>query len=164
MNVATLGGNETNLEARLTYHAGLSLQVNLEESIYLTGELLYSLQGARNKEISEIINSYHYLNFPLMIRYYIYDNVGVSVGAQNGYLIAAKIKDGLGTRDVRNELRHYDIGVIAGLSYKLPAKISFGLYYYLGLINTREAASNAEIKFPNRVLSFYVAVPLFLSN
>ena len=160
INVSSLGKKDNGLESRIGYLFGAVLITPITDEFDLQSELVYSLQGARDIDISEKKNNYNYLNLPVMINALFLDKFKLQIGGQAGFLLSGKIKDPIGDRDITDQLKRVDIGVILGLGIDLNDRITGNVRYQLGLNNTVKASPGSTNKFQNKVLQVSMEIKL----
>lgn len=134
LNIASIYGEDVdNSESRTSFHIGALSEIPLSEKFSFQPEILYSSQGIKeNDENAEL--KLNYLNIPLMMKYYVVENLSLEAGPQFGILLSADAKvEGEGEEDVKELFRDFDYGVNFGLGYKLEGGLNFGLRYNLGL-------------------------------
>src|SRR5690606_16849173 len=106
LNLSNLSAGNNTQEIKPSFHAGGFIEIPLSyyKKFGVQIELLYSNQGYKGKEYEvrdEITSkvtetnklenvSLHYLNLPIMFKYYFKDNFSVELGPQIGFLMDAK--------------------------------------------------------------------------
>ena len=146
LNFAGIAGdNVDGISGRTSIHIGGTLEVEIVDSFSIQAELLYSGQGYkfRNREVKQ-----DYINLPLLIRYYVEDDLFVEVGPQVGFLISPRLNIG-------NTLSVPDAGLNLGVGYKLDSGLNFGIRYSRGITNI-----NGLANFKNSVLQLSVGFNL----
>jgi hypothetical protein len=64
------------------------------------------------------------------------------------------------TRNVKDEYKHIDAGLLGGVGYKLKKEtksISVGINYYYGLV---DVSTNPDLEIKNSAIYFYVKIPI----
>jgi len=137
-NFATLTGSGSDgAKTKVDFNGGAFAQIPLVNSFFLQPELVYSRQGA--KATSDGINfsvNQSYLNIPVLVKYHHSSGFFGETGPQMGFLLAASVKAGGTTQDVKSSYKSTDFGWAFGLGYRLssiPAGID--ARYNLGLTN-----------------------------
>jgi len=150
LNIATLGKSNLGFLPRIAYHVGGTAEFITTPFISIQTELMYSLQGAAVDRSQNINLSYHYLNVPLLVKAYFYEDASFELGFQYGRLLKAVNASYLGsTEDAVNK---NDFAAVFGLAYKLDERLTFGLRYNLGISNTADRDIIYELRHTNRVL------------
>ncbi|MCU4176502.1 porin family protein [Carboxylicivirga sp. N1Y90] len=118
------------------------VRVPMAERLVFQPEVIYSPQGSKETAVEEGINidvttTFDYLNFPLMLKYYLDKGLNFQFGPQVGYLISSKVKmEFLGRKvdvDVKDQFKNLDFGINFGVGYDLDMGLGFDLRYNLGL-------------------------------
>lgn len=125
-------------KARLSYHVGFFGNANISSKLYLQVELLYANKGFRNDDPNgnKAHLHFHYLTLPVLLNYRILENLHIEVGGELGYRIAARSKLEKTTLDVGGIYdRKVDLGVIAGIKYKINEQVKVGIRGIYGLSN-----------------------------
>lgn len=129
------------------YHAGLTADFHLSESLAFHPEVLYVLKGsAFDRPAAGLTRNLHYLEVPLLLRYYTDEVLDANswfleVGPQVSYLLQARNENGT---DVRSELNRFDAGVNLGAGHRFKSGISLGVRYGVGVLNVYKKLSAAE--------------------
>ena len=160
INVSSLGKNDNGLESRIGYLFGAVFLTQINEDLELQSELVYSLQGAKDINISESKRNYTYLNLPVMVNALFLDKFMIQIGGQTGLLLSGKIKDPIDNSNITNLLKRVDFAVIVGLGIDLNDRITSTLRYQFGLNNTVKASPNSTTKFQNKVLQISMGIKL----
>ena len=101
----------------------------LSEKVHLQPELLYSIEGAKDADIS-------FLNLPVMLKYYLIQGLNIQLGPQIGFLLDAE-----GGTD---GLKSTNIAVNFGAAYELPGGFFVDARYNLGVSNIIEEEPGLE--------------------
>ena len=126
LNYASVTGVESSqLQPTGGLNFGGMAEIFISEKFSLQPELMYSGQGFSDNGIISL----HYLNVPVMGKYYVTKRLSLEAGPQIGFLLSA--------REAKEKLRKHDnkldFGVNFGIGYKLDNGLNFGLRYNLGL-------------------------------
>lgn len=175
-NYSTLSGNEGGeTDYLLGLHAGILAEIMINPQFALQPELLYSMEGAESSfSFTEEDMSFSseqkiklgYLQFPVMLKYFVTDGFSLQAGPQLGYLLSAKNEykfssnfseewdmDESGTENIREELKKVSFGVNFGFGYEFENNLFLQARYHLGVAdidNTQEEPDpEFEIDFPN---------------
>ena len=130
------------------FHVGAVANYRINPKFALEADLLYSMQGYKDKmtvEAEQIINNEnftvtsHYLTLPIAAKFYPVDNFYVECGPQVGYLLSKKGKldnwdnDNPFTSDVNKK---FDFGILGGLGYEFDNGFLVEARYVHGLTGT----------------------------
>lgn len=144
MNIASVNGsNANNLDSRTGFVLGATAEIRFTEKFSIQPELLYSAQGAQQRD--SYTYDLNYVSLPILAKYYIAKGFTVEAGPQFSFLI----KDQLVPKDTYNENKqntdaeNFDFGINLGLGYQFNSGIFFQTRYNLGLIAISE---NPDIK------------------
>ena len=66
-----------------SFYVGALADIGFSEKFHVQPEVLYSMEGAKDADIS-------YLNIPVMLKYYILEGLNVQAGPQIGFLLDAE--------------------------------------------------------------------------
>lgn len=130
------------------------VEIPITDTFSFQPELLYSAQGAKEKDSYEGMNytvtiKADYLNLPLMAKYYVAEGFSIEAGPQVGFLMSAKAKGEAGgssaEEDIKDQFKGIDFGVNFGLGYKLENGLNFGARYNLGLADIPDS-DNVSLK------------------
>lgn len=155
-NISTLGEFNVAYGPQLRFHAGLYYQQRLDAQYALAAELHFSMQGARSKVISDRYLIYNYANLPIVMKFYFANDIYAEVGPQFGYLINAKAHDNGFTDTITDEVKKFDLTVLAGAGKEMGFG-NLGARFGLGLTNTSGATVGSNTVFRNLLLQIYVA-------
>jgi hypothetical protein len=152
INIANSCNSNTN--SRISFHLGATVEFSISDKLSLQPELVYSAQGAKNSDIT--INT-DFINVPVMVKYYVIDNLSIEVGPQIGFLIKSEAKSENSTliRNSKNLFKSVDYGFNIGAGYKLVSGLNFALRYNMGFSNIYDL-ENSDAEWKNRV--FQVSV------
>ncbi|MCF6349044.1 MAG: PorT family protein [Flavobacteriaceae bacterium] len=161
VNFASIIGDGTeNIDMRTSYHVGAVVEIGISERFSFQPELLYSVQGAKEK-VSEVELTYKfdYINLPLIAKYYLAEGFSLEAGPYVGLLMSAKVEaEGPGgsfDEDVKDSFNDIDFGANTGVAYKLENGLSFGARYNFGLFNIVDVVGDNS-KIYNRVIQVSV--------
>lgn len=158
-NIATLGDFNSGNAPILRLHGGFYYQQRLEQQYAITAELLYSMQGARAANISKRYLAYHYLNLPILIKFYNINNAYFEIGPQFGHLLFAKLHEDGVTSSITDTVKSFDFtGLIGG--GKQTDFGNYGARAGFGFSNTSGGSVGNAIVFRNLTLQIYVAFTL----
>ncbi len=152
------------------FHVGAFAEIKFNDKFAIQPELLYSVQGAKIEESASLSGmSYdletkwnlHYINVPIMAKYYVIPSVAIEAGPYVGFNIKSEMKSE-GTYTVagvtENENDSYDFkkgtnavdfGLGAGASFNMDNGFFVGARYNLGLAKISKDAkwTEGEVEF-----------------
>lgn len=135
-NFANLNGVD-NGKSLTNWHAGAVLELNITPSFSVQGEAIYSSQGAKVNEASDI--KLDYVNVPVLAKFYILpEKVSLVAGPQFSFL----------TKDTKDfKAKSTDLGLAGGIEAKIIAGLFVQARYVAGLTNINDnEAYTADIK------------------
>ena len=137
-NFATLvGSGAGGADTKVGFHGGAFAHIPLVNSFFLQPELVFSGQGAKATSDGVVFTvNQTYLNIPVLVKYHHSSGFFGETGPQLGFLLAANVKAGGTSQDVRSSYKSTDFSWAFGLGYMLssfPAGIN--ARYNLGLSN-----------------------------
>lgn len=100
------------------------VDIGLSESIHFQPELQYSIEGAKDADVS-------FVNLPLMLKYYLVDGFNIQAGPQVGFLVDAE-----GGTD---GLKSTNFALNLGAAYELPGGFFVDARYNIGVSNIAES-------------------------
>jgi len=154
LNVYTIGGDNSSGYAPIpSYHFGLLGHIHMDRPIALQPEIVYSAQGAKDKNGGDLRLQLNYVNIPLLFQY-MYDNgFRMQAGPQFGILASAKS----GSTDVKSDYKSYDVGFSVGVSYVKPSTgFGYDLRYNHGFTNINENDASKSFNRGIQVGFFYL--------
>ena len=156
LNISTLGKSDLGYVSRIAYHLGGTAEFITTPFFSIQTELMYSLQGAAIDRSRQVYLNYHYLNIPLIVKAYFYEDASFEIGIQYGLLLKAVDKNEFYTEDRTDEVNNSDFAAVFGLAYKLNEKFTFGFRYNLGITNTAKQDIIYEKRLTNKVLQISI--------
>lgn len=126
------GDNSSNYDPRTSIVIGAIAELTWIEGIAFQPELIFSTQGFTSDEFDLKIK---YVNIPLMGKYYVTKNFSIEAGPQVGFRMLAIADTPLGEYDAEKNIKKIDLGVNAGIGYKLESGVTFGARYNHGFSN-----------------------------
>ena len=117
----------------------------LKKDFGIKFRILLSQKGSRSGENDFFYEATRltYLEFPLMFEYTIEENYLIEAGLQGYYLIRAKVDDGFGFGDVKDQYEPRVYGFNLGLGYKLEKWI-FRISYHRSLTDLTKIPGQLE--------------------
>lgn len=149
-NFATLSGSGSDgAKTKVGFHGGAFAHIPIANSFFLQPELVYSAQGATATEDGTNVSvNQNYLNIPVLVKYHHESGFFGETGPQMGFLLAANVKAGGMSQDVKSSYKSTDFSWAFGVGYQLsslPAGIDFR--YNLGLTNIpAESSTDHTVK------------------
>ena len=133
-------------------------EYGITETFGITGGVLYSMEGCKNKDNSDFKTNLDYINIPILANAYLFKGFAVKVGLQPGFLVRAKEKYSNGgiavDGDIKDECNKVQLSIPIGLSYEY-ANFVFDARYNWGLTNTFKQ-DKRDKKSHNSVFMFTV--------
>lgn len=152
------------------FHVGAFAEIKFNDKFAIQPELLYSVQGAKIEESASLPGmSYdletkwnlHYINVPIMAKYYVIPSVAIEVGPYVGFNIKSEMKSEgtytiAGVTESENETQDFkkgtnsvDFGLGAGASFNMDNGFFVGARYNLGLAKISKDAkwTEGEVEF-----------------
>ena len=150
LNMAKLSGDVEQADLKAGLHAGVFLNLKLNDNFAISPEALFSQQGAKSDIGSLNLN---YVNVPILAKIGFAKVLNLHLGPQFGFLMSAKIKD----FDVKEDYKSLDLSAVAGLGLDLPMGITGGARYNLGL----GSIDDGDNKTTNQYFQVYIGYKLF---
>ena len=182
INISNFGGDVVDNKMKLGLHLGAFVNFNVIDQLYIQPELLYSLQGARFENSSfnlDYNENLHYVNIPVVARYFLTENISVHCGPYVGILIAGNAKGTYFGTEIDEDIKDHrsiktlDFGAVIGVAYQLVNRVNIGARLQLGLANIAdtpdfgpivgdpsEPVYEYDMSLNNRVIQVYVGLPL----
>jgi len=123
LKVDTDAGGGSPDGATSLYVGGL-VDLGISEKFHIQPELLYSIEGADDLDIS-------FINLPIMGKYYVTESLNVQFGPQIGFVVDAEG----GTDDIKAT----NISLNFGAAYELPSGLFFDARYNLGVSDINDS-------------------------
>ncbi len=142
VNMALKQPGVNNEQHRLSYQAGFYGMQQVTKRVFSRIELLYANKGfqaeASPVTVGGVPDAFslhlHYLTLPILGGYSPTENFFVVLGPEIGYLIAARSRFGSESNDVSLTWNEpFDIGLVAGIGYRIISKIEIELRYVYGV-------------------------------
>ena len=150
--------NITNYDGKIKVGlaAGVEAEYGITETFGVSGGVLYSMEGSKNKDNSDFKTNLDYINVPILANAYLFKGFAVKVGVQPGFLVRAKEKYSNGgievDGDIKDACNKVQLSIPIGLSYEY-ADFVFDARYNWGLTNTFKN-DNSDKKSHNSVFMF----------
>lgn len=139
VNIASLNGsNANNLDSRAGLIIGVAAEIPFTEKFSIQPELLYSEQGAQQKD--NFMYELNYVLLPIMAKYYIGKGFSVEAGPQFSFLLKDELAslEQNNSSEVNTAAENFDLGLNLGLGYQFKSGIFFQTRYNLGLVAVTE--------------------------
>ena len=145
LNLANINGDDfEDSDMKMGLAIGGFANFQLSDKIEFQPELLYSMQGAKQKDMyidegitADMTFKLDYINIPLMLKYKLTDAFSIQAGPQIGLLVSDKWKtddaDGDISDDMGVDLKGVDFGLNFGLGYTLENGFGIDARYNLGM-------------------------------
>lgn len=159
------------------FHAGFVAEFHATDNLSVAPELLYSFQGGKVNLKSNVGDSdgnltfkAHYVNIPIMVKFYPISRVSLEMGPQIGFNMGIKeayeyVVGSLnfdGESDVNKDaLNVFDFGLGFGANVRLIAGLNAGIRYVHGFTNAMKDINvgnlvNEEVNSKNRTFQIYL--------
>jgi hypothetical protein len=138
-------------EARLGYHLGILMNVNLSRRIAIAPEMQFIKRGydiVPPYSGEEVHYTFNYIELPVMFSFVPIEKLALEVGPNFGYLISARLSS---ERDFKaDDLfdKKFDFGIKAGLRVGITENIFTGLRYYYGITAVMDKVIRDETNYP----------------
>ncbi|WP_291118208.1 porin family protein [Flavobacterium sp. UBA6135] len=117
-----------------SFYIGGLVDFAVSEKFHVQPELLYSMEGAKDAEMS-------FVRIPIMAKYYVAEGFNLQAGPSIGFKVSAD--DGLD-----EVTKSMDFGLGFGAAYELPIGVFFDARYNLGLSDISDV-NGFELKTTN---------------
>lgn len=150
VNIATLKlSSDANLDPRVGLYAGGLAHIHVSPNFAIQPEVVYSAQGFRDINGSDVKWKLDYVNIPVMVQYMFDNGFRLETGPQLGLLASAKAESGTTETSLKNDIKGTDVSWGFGLGYLTHSQVGISARYNLGLSNINERNNNDPVK--NRV-------------
>lgn len=156
LNVAYLGGDATDIDRRIGFHAGGFVSVPVLAKFKVQPEIIYSQQGAQSGIGSDELK-YEYLNIPAIVKFMLTKNFNIQAGPQLGILLSAKEEANSEEIDVKDSLKSTDLGIGFGLGYETNDNVMIDVRYNLGISDIADDGNN-DFFMPNQVIQVSLGI------
>ena len=141
LNISSIS-NLDEAGSRVSFHFGGVFERELSEKFSLQTEVLFSSQGVEKED--EVLKL-HYINIPVLAKFYVVDGLSLEAGLQAGIFLLSEFEDdGEFVADLDDYISTFDFGLNFGLGYRLDNGLNFGARYNLGLTNVFEDAGETN--------------------
>jgi len=136
VNFASIS-DASGLDNRTGFVAGFFVGGKFNDKIGIQADLLYSQQGA---EFSLGDFNLDYINVPIVLKYYLTDNLNVQVGPQFGVLINDEAQTVVGETINDIATNNFDLTAVVGLGLDIPFGLRLDGRYGFGLSDVSKDA------------------------
>ncbi len=157
INIASLT-NTDGSDPRIGLAAGAELEYQVSDIVSLSGGVLYSMQGVKEKDdgVSATVKL-DYINIPILANVYVTKGLAVKLGIQPGFMVNDKFKvasgsasgevsfeDAMKAAGTDASLKKFDFSIPVGLSYEyknvvLDARYNWGLTKVIDGVDTKNS-------------------------
>ena len=138
--IESITNSKDNPEANIGFHAGVFSKLNLNTTIYLKPELVYTRFNS-NYEIGDF--SMDKIDLPFLVGIYIFDKVGIFAGPAFQYIIDTDLK-GFSINDLEND---FTVGLNFGVGVSL-GNLGVDVRYERGFNKNEAEVINANTSLP----------------
>lgn len=162
LNIATMGGDLTDIESRAGFHVGVYAGAKMSK-FGVDGEILFSTQGTQDDTNSDFKLNYDYILIPIVGKFYIVKGLNIYAGPQFGILVKSEFTDGVTDTDHKDYTNSSDVSIVVGAGFEIM-KFRAGLRYNIGLSDVNDDPTQAfffggeELK--NQVFQIFVGIDL----
>ena len=172
LNLSKENYGEKLIDDDIDFRAGLNVgffgKYKIKEKLDIQAELLYSQQGYKDNVPIIYIGGYgirdgykilsHYLNIPVLLKYYVYKGFYIEAGPQLGFCFGARLQhDEKGIDEIFDmDRKLIDFSVAGGVGIDISSKLSINARYNHGFT---EIAPESDFK--NRVIQISLSYNLW---
>ncbi len=130
---------------RAGFNAGGVINMQISEKFDAEADILYSMQGFKQDIYTTIDDTYdeimvqtvtsHYLNIPIVAKYYVTDGLYVECGPQVGFLLGRNSNFNEEPYEY-SKSKKVDFGIVAGLGYAINDNFFIDARYGFGFTGT----------------------------
>ena len=161
LNMSSIS-NTDDADPKISFHAGVFADVQINDFLSFQPELLYSRQGDVFKDGSDykVWSQYNYVNVPLVVKLYVTEKLSVNIGPQFGFVIDAwsrvKFDGSTDSEKIDSDAYNsFDASAAMGLTYNMCQNIDVYARYNLGLTDMAKDNPSND-KFKNNVIQIGV--------
>ncbi|SFN60128.1 Outer membrane protein beta-barrel domain-containing protein [Algoriphagus ornithinivorans] len=151
--------SDTNYKANPGFHGGVYYTLGTE-SLAIEPGVQFSQRGFETNAIPSgavVTESLDYVDFPLLVRLYIFPVLNVFAGPQYSKLISRKREEPGDVQTDMNVLEQNDFAGVVGISASPVPKLNFQISYDMGFSNLNYYGRNVK----NQVLKLSVSFDLY---
>ncbi|WP_136668744.1 porin family protein [Flavobacterium sp. H122] len=145
LNLGNLSGDiedafvDSDMKMRPSFHVGGFAEIKLNDKFAIQPELLYSVEGGKQDvdgESEKLIWDLHYINLPVMAKFYATEKLSIEAGPQIGFLTKAEATfDGETVVDFKDDSKSTAISLNLGAGYNFTDNLFGSLRYSIGMSN-----------------------------
>ena len=147
LNLVNLSGDLEETSFKPAYHLGLFGHLMISEDYTLQPEIIYSKQGANNED-SDYSYALHYLNVPIIGKFYVSDRINLQIGPQIGFLLDSEFQNGIDI-GLEDWTKGTSLAIGLGIGYDHEIFV-FDIRYNMGLSNIFDPF---ELTLPNQTIN-----------
>ena len=156
LNISNLKGKIENNTIRTGLNFGILTEIILTDNYSFQPELLYSGQGFRNEDpTNSSVYKFDYIIMPLLVKYYVINNLSIETGPQLGLLINSLNRSDTGNESINNQ-KIFDFGLDFGLGFQFSNSTFLQARYNLGITNVNGANNADANKYTNSVFQISI--------
>ena len=117
---------------------GLELEYHVSPLVGISGGVLYSMQGAKAKDVDDAKLNMDYVNIPILANFYVAEGLALKAGIQPAFNVSNKVKYNGVSVDYDKyapdgaEVKTFDFAIPVGISYEymnfcLDARYNIGV-------------------------------------
>lgn len=130
LNASELHAEGFSNKTKIGFHAGVFSHIHRDGSQWaFQPEVLYSLEGAKNKNDNDEAIDLHKVNVPLLAQYMFDNGFRVQAGPQVDFLVGAKY-DGV---DIKDQYKSVGLSIPVGIGYLTRSGLGFDARYNFGV-------------------------------
>lgn len=151
LNLSTLDADQgPDYDWKAGFHLGGLAHIHIIPHFNIQPGLVYSQQGAKDKNNGDAKFKLGYLNLPVLLQYMTGTGFRLQTGPQLGIALSAKVKSGDVEYDVDDAVNDLDFSWLFGASYLSPGGLGIDARYNHGITNILEDNDVPELR--NRVI------------
>ncbi len=128
---------------------GLYWEYRLSQKFSLMSNILYSQRGEIGKD-NQTGLKLSYINLPIMVKYGLTDNLGISTGINSDMLVSVNAGD-----LTKDDFKSTDWGIPIGISYNLTNHLQIAIVYNIGLTNLlKDSDTNYQSNWANLTIAY----------
>ena len=128
---------------------GLYWEYRLSQKFSLMSNILYSQRGEVGKDNLNGIKL-SYINLPIMVKYGLTDNLGISTGINSDMLVSVEAGD-----LTKDDFKGTDWGIPIGISYNITNHLQVAFLYNIGLSNLlNDSDTNYQSNWANLTIAY----------
>ncbi|AUC74941.1 PorT family protein [Olleya sp. Bg11-27] len=142
LNVTNFTGGDADRNNLFSFHVGGFAEFELNETISIQPELLYSRQGSEAGNAIKV--KVDYLVIPILAKYYLSEKFSIDAGPQFSFLVNDKAEfNDSSIPDADTDASSFDFGLNVGFGYAITTNLLAQVRYNYGITTVAE---NPDIK------------------